>query len=432
MTSDDILNRIAQARLWALSSTNRDVVFYGAAACALTDRLDDKVKTASTDGRRINWGPDFVRSLYSDGPVRGNARVRFVLLHEVLHCAHGHLWRLPLTPEGNIAGDYAINRTLRGIPGIEAPAGILDDRKFDALAEEEILKALRQQQQPQPKPQPQQQDGNGAPQDGDSGEGQGDDTPGEKKPGKSQGNDAGEPADAGGCGGFEAPAPDAQPEPGSGKPTETLRQEWDRTVVQAAQTAQALAQGNMPASAKRLLDRIAAKVRPDWRAETADFVRSTISSVPDWSRQARRTATAPVIYPRRRRDDLGAVVFVRDTSGSIGTATVAEFNAHIANVIAETGCDAIVLDADAAVQAEYRLAPGEDVPVRAEGGGGTDFRPAFARVEELRAEGERIAGVVYLTDLCGTHPATAPDLPILWACTSDLTAPSGRTVRVEV
>lgn len=427
MTSNDILNRITSARLWAMTSTNRDVVFYGAAACALTDVIDEATPTASTNGRVIKWGPAFVRDLYKDGPLRGDLRVRFVLLHEVLHCAHGHFWRLPLTDEGNVAGDYAINRALRGLPGIEAPEGALDDRKFDALAEEEILKALRQQPQQQPQP----QDGNGAPQDDDSGEGEGQDTPGEGKPGKSKGNGPGKPVDKGGCGGFEAPADDKPGKGSAGQPSETLRQEWERNVVQAAQTAQALAQGNLPASAKRLLDRIAVKARPDWRAETADFVRASISSVRDWSRQSRRMATAPVIYPRQRRDDLGSVVFVRDTSGSIGSAQVAAFNSHVANVIADTGCSAIVLDADAAVQAEYRLSPGDELPARAEGGGGTDFRPAFERVAKLVAEGERIAGVVYLTDLLGTHPAEAPDLPVLWASTTDLTAPSGRTVRID-
>lgn len=428
MTSTDILKAITKARLWALESTNRDVVFYGAAACALTDVVDESTPTASTNGRVIKWGPDFVRGLYANGPVRGDCRLRFVLLHEVLHCAHGHFWRLPLTDEGNVAGDYAINRVLRGLPGIEAPEGALDDRKFDALAEEEILKALRQQPQQQPQPQP--QDGNGAPQDGEGDEGEAQDTPAPGKPGKSSGNGPGKPSDKGGCGGFEQPADD-KPSAGDGKPSETLRDEWDRNVTQAAQAAQALAQGNLPAAAKRLLDRIAAKARPDWRAETAEFVRASISSVPDWSRQARRTATAPVIYPRRRRDDLGAVVFVRDTSGSISPAQVAAFNSHVANVIADTGCSAIVLDADAAVQAEYRLSPGDELPARAEGGGGTDFRPAFARVDELVAEGERIAGVVYLTDLLGRHPDNAPDLPVLWAATTDRTAPSGRTVRID-
>jgi predicted metal-dependent peptidase len=440
--------KIDAARFWALTTPH--AAFYGALACNLTDVLDDSVGTACTDGKRIRWSPKFVDTLDRE-------QVRFVLLHEVLHCAHLHLWRLPPTKEGNIAGDYVINRTLRGVPGIRFVDGVLDDRKFDALAEEEVLAALRQpqqqpqqqqQQQPQqPQPQqgsqPQQSGGAGdeeSTQDGDDGEGEGSPSPGAGKPGKSQGKPAGgPPEDAGKSGGFEAPAPDAPAaKPATaGQPlaAETLQDQWTRNVVQAAQAAQSAQQGNLPAEARRLLGRLTAPAELDWRAETADFLKSTISDRADWSRQARRTALAPVIYPRRRPDAVGTVVVVRDTSGSVDSRLVALFNAHIRDLTADVGCDLVVLDADAVVQAEYRIAAGDDVPDRAEGGGGTDFRPAFARARELEADGERVAGVVYLTDLCGTLPSTDElgDVPVLWVCTTSTRAPAelGRTVRIR-
>lgn len=425
------LHRIDRARYWAL--TTPAVVFYGTLACNLRDVIDPSVETAATDGKVIKWNPAFLDKLT-------DPQVRFVLLHETLHCAHAHFWRLPVTTEGNIAGDYVINRILRDLPGIEAPAGVLDDRKYDGLAEEEVLKRLREQcKQPQPdgkQPQPQQpgpQDGAGAGNGGDSSQ------PG--KPGDTQTTpqpaEAGKPQDAGGCGGFEQPAPDAQPAPGPGQPAKvaqpgTLRDHWDRAVVQAAQIAQSTQQGDLPADARRQLDRIRAAARPDWRAETAAFVRDQMSERPDWSRQARRHALAPVLHPSRRRDDVGTVVFVRDTSGSVTSELVSRFNDHVRNIVADLGCNAVVLDADAAVQAEYRVGPGDDVPDRAEGGGGTDFRPAFARVADLTADGERIAGVVYLTDMYGRFPAPEDiDVPTLWVATTDLVGPFGSTVRID-
>lgn len=465
INKSDPLTRIAAARIWALQSGNASVLFYGTLALNLRDVIDAKTKTASTDGRVIKWNPTFVEGLSDE-------QVKFVLLHEVLHCAHGHFWRLPINEQGNIAGDYAINRTLRTVAGIKPPAGVLDDRKFDKLAEEEILKALRQQppckqpqpqdgegqpqpqdgqqdgagdgdgksQPKQPKPQPQdgQQDGDGEPQDGAGDDGDTETTPQPAKGGKSKQPAPQQPSDEGGCGGFEQPAPDAPaPEAGEdGKPTvakpTTLKDEWDRNVVQAAQTVQSLQQGRAPADAERLLARIRVAARPDWRAETSEFVRSATPTRTDWSRQARRTALAPVIYPRRQRDEVGTVVFVRDTSGSVSTDLVAKFNAHIRDLMDDTGCDAIVLDADAVVQAEHRLTAGDDVPDRASGGGGTDFRPAFTRVRELIDDGERIAGVVYLTDMLGYFPAEADvDAATLWVATTDVPAPFGRTVRIE-
>ena len=48
------------------------------------------------------------------------------------------------------------------------------------------------------------------------------------------------------------------------------------------------------------------------------------------------------------------------------------------------------------------------------GGGGTDFRPAFRRIDELVASGEfaRLGGVLYFTDGYGVFPETAPDYPV--------------------
>ena len=48
------------------------------------------------------------------------------------------------------------------------------------------------------------------------------------------------------------------------------------------------------------------------------------------------------------------------------------------------------------------------------GGGGTDFRPAFARIEELRQQGELrdLHGILYFTDGCGWYPRKEPDYQV--------------------
>ena len=73
----------------------------------------------------------------------------------------------------------------------------------------------------------------------------------------------------------------------------------------------------------------------------------------------------------------------------------------------------------------------EDLPLRLEarGGGGTDFRPVFAALEE---QGEAPAALVYLTDLCGPFPEVEPDFPVLWVSTSDREAPFGETVKLRI
>ena len=200
--------------------------------------------------------------------------------------------------------------------------------------------------------------------------------------------------------------------------------------MQADFVAKSTGAGSAPADMQRLID--AARVSsPDWKQELADFVRSAVSQRNDWSRSARRMATAPCIYPRRRADQVGQIVFVRDTSGSVDGAVLNAFNALIESAMADTSCSAIVLDADASVRAEYRLAAGDSVPATANGGGGTSFAPAFERVAGLMEAGEAIAGIVYLTDLEGEQVASS-DVPVLWLCTNENVAPCGRTVRVRL
>ena len=378
---------IDRARYWAL--TTPAVAFYGSLASNLADVIDDTVDTACTNGSVIKGSPKFVESLT-------DAEVRFVLLHETLHCAHDHFHRLPLNEQGNEAGDYAINAVLAKVAGISMPKGGLLDAKFDNLAEEEILAALAKRPQPQPQPQqgqPQPQQGNGP------------------------------------CGGFEAPAPAPAVKPGQ-TPAPSMQEKWQRALVAADMAAKSLGRGNVPADLKRLIDSLTAPTRVDWRQETADFVRSSVATRNDWTRSARRMATAPVIYPRRKVNDTGRVLFVRDTSGSINDKLVGEFTALIAQCTADLGCASLVMDCDAKIHAEHWLEAGEEAPTKAQGGGGTDFRPPFARAAELIEAGESIAGIVYLTDLEGPEPDET-DIPTLWLSTTANVAKTGRTVAIH-
>ena len=405
---------IDRARYWAL--TTPTAAFYGSLAGNLTDVIDDRVPTAATDGTRIIWNPTWVATLTEQ-------EVRFVLLHETLHCAHNHFDRLPHTEEGNVAGDYAINATLEKIAGITMPKGGLRDAKYDDMAEEEILTAIRKQPKPPPQQgQPQQGQGQGQPQQGQPQQGQPQQGQGQPDP----------TTDVGGCGTFITPT--APPPPALGKtPPPTLKEKWERALIGADMARRQAGRGTVSASLQAELDRLTATAKVDWRQETADFVRSAISTRNDWSRSARRMALAPVIYPRRKRDGIGLLVVGRDTSGSIDRTLCAEFTAQINLLCAEVGCEAIVIDCDTEICAEYRVSHGDEAPLDAKGGGGTSFDPVFARVAQLIEDGEQVAGLVYLTDGDGDVSVTETDYPVLWGVYGGRTAPMplGRTIAVE-
>lgn len=389
--------------------------FYGSLMMALADKLGNPHgKTACVDGKRIFWDETFLAKLTDE-------ETRFVLLHETLHCAHGHLWRFPTGKvdhkTANEACDHAINLTLNAAGlKIAMPAGGLADNQFAGMAEESIYSALSQK--------PESQDGQDKPQAGSGGAGDG--QAGQDDP----------------CGDFTQPAEesgqDGQPDnnaAGSGDEsnqagrTDTLRDKWERAVIQAAQAAKASGQGNIPADMARDLAKLAA-VKIDWKAETADFIKNAIATKNDWTRGNRRMLWQNVVYPSRRRDNCGLIIGVRDTSGSISDETAAQFSAILAAACAELGAELLLIDCDSAIAAEYRIAPGEEIPLKAAGGGGTDFAAPFERAAELQANGENIAGLIYLTDLCGSGWPAESTLPVLCICTEDSQAPSGRTVHL--
>lgn len=414
MNEQELLLKVDKARWWVLQNQP----FYGSLIMGLRDKLSDAVPTARTNGVHILWNPKFLDNLEPE-------QLRFVLVHEVMHCANGHLWRFPADHVDhmrmNIACDNAINHTLDGLEGVEMPKGGQKEPKYRGLAEEEIYHQLPPTPQIEVYVDP--CGGYLAPPEEQEGSGRGRNSRRQSLQG---------PNDPGGI-----------PDPSSGKKTPpragkassqrgSLEDAWKERLIQAVQAQQALGCGNVPADVERTLEEMRS-VHLDWKRELSDFVREVVSTRNDWTRSSRRFATAPVIYPRKKANDLGRVVFVRDTSGSMSNEQAAEFTSLITQCLAETGCSGLVLDCDTKIQNEYWLNPGETCPLTASGMGGTDFRPPFRKMQKVRERGEKVAGMVYLTDLDGPEPAEKDvDLPLLWISTDkSATAKTGRTVYYE-
>lgn len=370
---------------------------YGSLMSRLVDVINPPGnRTASTDGRSIHWDSGFCEK-------STDQELRFVLLHETLHCAHLHFDRMdPKDENCQKACDYVINGILsKSGMDIKPPAGALLNAKYGEMAEEIVLGELRRL----PKQPPQKGNQGASKQGGQPSAMSGD----------GQGNDPGQ------CGGFHKPDDKGKPES-----KQQLAQEWKQAVVQAAQ----LGRGTVPQSIGRIAEGVTKSQDIDWSQETVEFLRNAISDRNDWSRSARRHATSPCIVPRKTRSRCGLIVVARDTSGSIGASQIADFNACIAATMAETGAEIILIDCDSEIADEQRLSPGSELPATAKGGGGTDFRPVFTRANELTEAGEVISGIVYLTDMDGTFPESS-DIPTLWVSTRETNGPFGRTVKIN-
>lgn len=365
-----------------------DEPFFGALLLNLQpveDRTGQFTKTMATDGQRLYWSTKQVE-------VWSEPEIKTVLAHEVLHCAllH-HLRRGDRDSKAwNVACDHAVNLTLeacndearakgRPVP-FEWPKStppIMDKAHIGKAAEDIYCAPVDQQ------------GGNGNQQD--NGDGMG----------------------------------GVKDDPGAADEAEAGQQEanWKQAVVQAA--AAAKGRGSVPASMAKLVEEIL-NPQPRWQELLRRFITDRASDDYSWFRPNPRYISTGFILPSLYSQRLGTIAIVRDTSGSTQDWQGAILS-ELSGIISETQpAKVIVIDADAEVQRCLELEASDSLPVDALGGGGTDFRPALARLEDFSP-----ACCIYLTDLDGTFPDCPPSYPVLWATNSQSqSAPFGETIAI--
>ena len=136
----------------------------------------------------------------------------------------------------------------------------------------------------------------------------------------------------------------------------------------------------------------------------------------------------PIVEPSETReaafiDELAVVI---DTSGSCMRAQTARFLDETAALIRDEGLFAPrfslrVLQCDAKVQRDDHITGLRDFERYIEdleivGGGGTDFRPAFERIDRLVHRGafRRLPAAVFFSDGLGLFPSKAPDYDVIF------------------
>jgi predicted metal-dependent peptidase len=370
-----------------------DHPFFASLALRLGLEENPKIDTASVNGKRIQYNPQWIESLTLDA-------VKGVICHEVMHCASQHHVRRDNRDleRWNVAADYVINSYIVD-EGMTLPEEMLLDRSYDGMSAESAYNKL-----PQPDP-----DGD------DEGEGGDPDPNGkdEQGQGSSDGDDKGDgkgdgPSDPGGCGAVED---------GAESPAEIGQQqaEWKVAVAQAAATAKAM--GDLSQGLDRFVKEIV-NPKVDWRNALRRFVESHTKNDFNWIPPNRKyLALYGIVVPSLNSNELGKVIAAVDTSCSITDAELVQFSAELGEIIQEFQADCQVIHCDSKVKAVEDYGP-NDLPLRlrAKGGGGTDFRPPFEVVDR---SGERPPCMIYLTDgECNRFP-DPPDYPVLWVMTGN-------------
>lgn len=353
------LRRVQAARTTLLL----DNPFFGVLALQLGLIEDDTCETAWTNGRSIGFSPAFVDKLTQD-------ELCGVLAHEVLHCACGHPWRRDQRDhkQFNVACDYAINPIIRDA-GMKLPSCALLEPQYAGKWAEWIYDRL-------PKPQ---DDSNGN--------------------GKADPSDMGEVRDA----------------PSDGTDDGHTEADWQELTKQATKIAQA--QGKLPGSMKRDLDKIG-EARVDWRSLLRRYVQEVVRADYSWTRPNVRYMPLGMFLPALHSIACGRIVVAVDTSGSIDSILLQQFASEIQTIASEVQPSSIdVMYCDARVHRVDTFERGDMITIDAVGGGGTAFAPVFDKV----TEGDDPVVLIYLTDLEGSFPSEAPAYPVIWAVSSDHT-----------
>jgi len=164
-----------------------------------------------------------------------------------------------------------------------------------------------------------------------------------------------------------------------------------------------------------------------------DFAKQIAKDDYSWMRPNRRHIADGIFLPALYSEKVGEVCLFIDTSGSTGQreldACAGELNGLLHQV---SPSEVIVLHVDAKVAHVERFKPDEwPVKLSPKGGGGTDFRPPFKWVAENMGNPPECA--IYLTDMYGTFPESAPGYPVLWVSTTKgIKAPWGETVYLKI
>lgn len=376
--------------------------------------VDNKSVTAATNGEEYIFGREFCDPL-SDEQLLGLA------IHEAMHVALMHMWRRGDRDPNvwNVANDAIINHMIGRMDGVKLPdGGVSIGWVNDSMDSETVYNKLLQDMPPEGGDGEGDDDGEG---DGSDGEGEGD--------GKSDGTEGLGKGDRKhkrfGAGGFNGKGDllDA--------PSEAGRVDVEATIIAAAKMAKACGDDSM------LVNRIlGGELTPsvDWR----DVVRMTLtSSARDdytYGRINKRFISQGVYLPSLWNEAMGGLVIGFDTSGSMGQAELDRVAAEIRGIVEDCNPDWVeVVYCDAAIAGTQRFERGEPLELRAKGGGGTRFKPVFDYIEK---KDERIAGMIYLTDLQGpTDELREPEYPVIWGTTyapGNTKGPFGQTVRVTV
>lgn len=366
-------------------------------------KVDEDTPTAKTNGLDVTYGRAFVDSL-------NDKQLAFLILHETMHKAYRHLqvwdtlWKKnPML--ANASCDFVINLQIRDYDpsgyDVEMPTddkgevmGLIDE-KYRGMDAHQVFLLLEKEQQ--------QNEGNGG-------------------------------------GGNGIPSMDEHDWENASNGTAEEQEATAREIESALRQGAILA-GKMGGNVSReMQDLLTPKV--NWKDALRDFVKTSTQGKDQttWRRLHKRYIGLDIIMPSSYDEKVGSIVVAIDTSGSIGSAELAQFLGEVKSICDEVNPEKIDLlywDTEVAGHETYQGAELSNVTdvTQAKGGGGTspECVPQYMRKESLDPE-----CVIMLTDgYIGMQDPNDWQIgkPILWCIKGnnhfDSNSVVGKVVHVE-
>ena len=361
--------------------------------------VDDKTRTARTNGRDETYGSKFVEGLTEK-------ELAFVILHESFHKMYRHLttWK-KLHDENhrlaNCACDYVINIQLMDLDPYEQfiampkdkdgnNIGLIDGR-FRGMNAKQVFDILKQEQGK-----------------GNGGEGEG-------------------------AGLDEHDWDGAQL---SEEETKELEREIDQAIRQGIIAEKKINGDGAGDLAREIGDLVAPKV--DWREQLREYVKSVCQGRDNstWRRPNRRFIGSDVYMPTLISEKLHHLVPAVDTSGSIGAAelnaVMSEFVAICEQVNPEK-VDLLYWDSDVAGHETYEGNAVSSIlqSTKPKGGGGTSPSCITAYMKQHNIKPDCV--VVFTDGYVGNDWGGEWPCPVLWCVIGGNTAvsPNGKTIHIN-
>jgi len=342
--------------------------FFGTLLFHATTILTEQIPTACTDGRNLYFNPAFIEPL-SLQELDG------LLLHEVLHAALLHCQRRGARDPQlwNWAADIVVNGMIASLEDISLPSGGgLRDPALEELPVEEVYEKLQHSMVEVPLllmdlVERQNLD--------DGAEGDLD--------GVTEGQNQSE-------GSFGA-----------------LREYWKNALQRSRKEQEQRGQGTLPCGLQRELEALE-DAQLDWRSLLARYLPD---SQADWLGIDRRFVGQGLYLDELQQTSI-KVAICMDTSGSVSQKELSQFYSEVYGLLCQSPETEVDLYcADAELHGPYPLLLESELP-EPKGGGGTDFRPFFEKLNECEDRAlPQLA--IYLTDGYGTYPQE-PEYPVLW------------------